>query len=134
MKMMKQGKSEVAVVILNWNGERFLDEYLPSVVANTPAGIADVIVADNGSTDGSLKLLADKFPTVKVVAFDKNYGFAEGYNKAIAETRYRYTVLLNSDVIVREDWLTPLYDFMVAHPEAGAVQPKIRSLQEPELF
>lgn len=134
MKMMKQGKSEVAVVILNWNGERFLDEYLPSVVANTPSGIADVIVADNGSTDGSLKLLADKFPTVKVVAFDKNYGFAEGYNKAIAETRYRYTVLLNSDVIVREDWLTPLYDFMVAHSEAGAVQPKIRSLQEPELF
>lgn len=124
----------VAVIILNWNGEKFLREYLPSVVKHTPGDIADVIVADNGSTDGSMELLREDFPTVKVVALDRNYGFAEGYNRAIAMTRYRYTVLLNSDVEVKSDWLTPLYRFMESHPQSGAVQPKILSLTDPEKF
>ncbi len=126
----------VAVVILNWNGEKMLREYLPSVVRHTPAGLADVVVADNGSTDTSLAYLHDEQPDVRVIPLPDNYGFAEGYNRAISilEPDYRYVVLLNSDVKVTEDWLTPLYDFMESHPEAGAVQPKILSLSEPFKF
>lgn len=126
----------VAVVILNWNGEKMLREYLPSVVRHTPAGLADVVVADNGSTDTSLAYLHDEQPDVRVIPLPENYGFAEGYNRAISilEPDYRYVVLLNSDVKVTEDWLTPLYDFMESHTEAGAVQPKILSLTEPFKF
>lgn len=126
----------VAVVILNWNGEKMLREYLPSVVRHTPAGLADVVVADNGSTDTSLAYLHDEQPDVRVIPLPENYGFAEGYNRAISilEPDYRYVVLLNSDVKVTEDWLTPLYDFMESHPEVGAVQPKILSLTEPFKF
>ncbi len=126
----------VAVVILNWNGEKMLREYLPSVVRHTLAGLADVVVADNGSTDTSLAYLHDEQPDVRVIPLPENYGFAEGYNRAISilEPDYRYVVLLNSDVKVTEDWLTPLYDFMESHPEAGAVQPKILSLSEPFKF
>lgn len=126
----------VAVIILNWNGERFLREFLPSVVKHTPAGIADVIVADNGSTDGSIDLLRSDFPDVRRIEFPENHGFAEGYNRAIKAVagEYRYTVLLNSDVRVDDDWLTPLHDFLRSYPEAGAVQPKILSLNEPEKF
>lgn len=126
----------VAVIILNWNGAKLLQEYLPSVVAFTPDGIADVIVADNGSTDESLELLRRDFPTVRRIEFDENHGFAEGYNlaiKAIAE-EYKYTVLLNSDVKVDSDWLTPLYRFMETHPDVGAVQPKLLSLLKPAEF
>ena len=120
-------KPSTAVVILNWNGSALLKKYLPSVIANTPAGVADVIVADNGSTDDSLTVLKDGFPTVKTIFFDKNYGFADGYNRAIATLagRYKYVVLLNSDVAVPAEWIEPLVDFMEAHPEAGACQPKI---------
>ncbi|MCM1076835.1 MAG: glycosyltransferase family 2 protein [Bacteroides sp.] len=128
--------NRVAVIILNWNGSGFLREYLPSVVKHTPTGIADVIVADNGSTDDSLEVLKSEFPNVRCIRFAENYGFAEGYNKAIASIadEYRYTVLLNSDVKVDDDWLTPLHSFMVSHPEAGAVQPKILSLTHPTEF
>ncbi len=128
--------SRVAVIILNWNGEKFLRSYLPSVVRHTPAAIADVIVADNGSTDGSVGLLRQEFPQVKTILFSENHGFAEGYNLAIKEVapHYKYTVLLNSDVEVKDDWLTPLFDFMEAHPEAGGVQPKILSMAEPDKF
>ena len=90
----------VAVIILNWNGERLLRRFLPSVVENTDPALADVIVADNWSTDGSLDLLEREFPSVKVLRFDKNHGFAQGYNLALDRTRYQYTVLLNSDVAV----------------------------------
>ena len=127
-------RPDVAVIILNWNGADMLEKYLPSVVAHTPSNIADVIVADNGSTDGSVELLRTRFPEVKLLEFDTNHGFAGGYNRAIEQTRYRYTVLLNSDVEVKDDWLTPLWLYMSTHPEVGAVQPKIRSLLKPEIF
>ena len=117
----------VAVIILNWNGSTLLDEYLPQVLATTDNSIADVIVADNGSTDNSLQLLHEKFPDVKVLTFAENYGFAEGYNRAITATMYPYTVLLNSDVATAEGWINSLYNFMESHPEVGACQPKILS-------
>jgi hypothetical protein len=124
----------VGVIILNWNGEKMLEKYLPTVVANNADEIADVVVADNGSTDGSLDLLAKQFPTVKVIKFDKNYGFAEGYNLAIDKTDYEYTVLLNSDVAPGAGWLTPLYGFMESNPTVGAVQPKIKADADREKF
>jgi hypothetical protein len=124
----------VAVIILNWNGERLLREYLPSVVANTNADIADVIVADNGSTDGSVATLVAEFPTVKTVLFEKNFGFAEGYNLALQQTGYEYTVLLNSDVETPPHWLEPLYEMMVKNPHVGACQPKILSYTDKTKF
>ena len=132
---MSQSKP-VAVIILNWNGEKMLREYLPSVVEHTPAAIADIIVADNGSTDGSVEMLRREFPSVRLIAFDRNHGFAQGYNEAIAliYKEYKYSVLLNSDVRVADDWLTPLYEFMTARPTVGAVQPKLLSLKSPDHF
>ena len=127
-------KKPVAVIILNWNGEKLLSEFLPSVIEHTPSDIADIIVADNGSTDGSLALLAGTFPDVKTIILDRNYGFAEGYNRALRLSGYTYTVLLNSDVAVKSDWLTPLYRFMEATPDAGACQPKILSYRQPDTF
>lgn len=127
-------KKPVTVIILNWNGEKLLGEFLPSVDRFTPRRIADVIVADNGSTDGSLDLLRRDFPDVAVLPFDKNLGFAAGYNRALRETGYRYTVLLNSDVAVKDDWLTPLFDYMEAHTDVAACQPKIRSYRNPAMF
>ena len=116
---------QVAVIILNWNGAELLRRYLPTVIAGTDDAIADIIVADNGSTDESLQILQQEFPQVKVLNFDKNYGFAEGYNLAIAETQNPYTVLLNSDVRTPQGWLNPLLDYMEAHPQVGAVMPKL---------
>jgi len=117
--------NKVAVVILNWNGASLLRRYLPSVVNNTNTEVADVIVADNGSTDQSLSLLAVQFPSVRVIHLKENYGFAEGYNKAIAGLNHRYTLLLNSDVRVPHGWIEPLYEYMERHPEVGACQPKL---------
>ena len=127
-------RPEVAVIILNWNGAALMEKYLPSVLKYTPAEHADVIVADNGSTDSSIEILTSRFPEVKLLKFDTNHGFAGGYNLAIEQTRYRYTVLLNSDIEVKEDWLTPLWLYMTENPDAGAVQPKIRSLTKPDTF
>lgn len=121
-----------SVIILNWNGAEMLRTYLPSVVANTAN--ADVIVADNGSTDNSLEVLKTEFPTVKTILLDRNYGFAEGYNRAIDQVDSEYVVLLNSDVETPEGWLNPLLDYMDAHPEVAAVQPKIRSWRKRAYF
>lgn len=117
--------AKTSVIILNWNGAKHLRTYLPSVVAHTKG--AELIVADNGSTDESLEVLAKEFPTVKTIVLDQNYGFAEGYNRAIAQVDSEYVVLLNSDVETPEGWLDPLLDYMESHPEVAAVQPKIRS-------
>lgn len=131
--MTKESKP-VAVIILNWNGEKLLREFLPSVIKTTDSDIADVIVVDNGSTDNSVAVVEREFAGVKLVKYAENYGFAEGYNRAIAETNYRYTVLLNSDVETTAGWVNALYDYMEANPEVGACQPKIRSYVNREEF
>lgn len=123
---------ETSVIILNWNGVEMLRRYLPSVVAHTTG--AEIIVADNGSTDDSLEVLRKEFPSVKTIVLDKNYGFAEGYNRAIEQVDSEYVVLLNSDVETPEGWLTPLLDYMETHPEIAAVQPKIRSWRQRDYF
>lgn len=94
----------------------------------------EIIVADNGSTDNSLEVLAQEFPSVKTIVLDKNYGFAEGYNRAIAQVDSQYVVLLNSDVEVTEGWLDPLLDYLDTHGAVAAVQPKIRSWQRKNYF
>lgn len=130
-------KPSTAVIILNWNGDRLLREYLPSVIANTDPAVGRVIVADNGSTDTSVATLKELFPEVELMLFPENYGFAEGYNKALALAArhgYRYTVLLNSDVKPAPGWLNPLVEWMDTHPGCGACQPKILSYSEPEKF
>lgn len=109
-----------------------LRTYLPSVIAHTKG--AEIIVADNGSTDDSLEVLHKEFPSVKTIVLDTNYGFAEGYNKALEQVESEYVVLLNSDVEVTEGWLSPLLDYMTAHPEVAAVQPKIRAWRERDRF
>ena len=126
-----EGMKGCSVIILNWNGAAMLRQYLPSVVKHTEG---EVIVADNGSTDDSLEVLRKEFPEVKTIVLDKNYGFAEGYNKAIEQVDSEYVVLLNSDVEVTEHWLTPLLDYMNAHPDTAAVQPKIRSWRNRAFF
>lgn len=126
----------IAVIILNWNGERLLREYLPKVVATTDSRISRIIVADNGSDDRSLSYIRDTFgDKVEIMAFDKNYGFAEGYNRAIkAVGDCPYVVLLNSDVATTEGWDYTLLDYMDSHPQAGACQPKIISYRQPDTF
>lgn len=124
----------VAVIILNWNGEKLLREFLPSVIKTTDTKIADVIVADNGSTDNSVAIIKTEFPSVKLLKFAENYGFAEGYNRAIAETNYKYTILLNSDVETTTGWVNTLFEYMEDNPNVGACQPKIRAYHAKDTF
>ena len=129
---------KVAVVILNWNGEQMLRDFLPSVVAHSvlpeSLGEAVVYVADNGSTDHSLRLLADSFPSVRTIAFSQNYGFADGYNKAFEPIEAEYAILLNSDVEVTPGWLHPLVQYMDAHPQVAACQPKLMAYHQKDAF
>lgn len=129
---------KVAVVILNWNGEQMLRDFLPSVVAHSvlpdSLGEAVVYVADNGSTDHSLRLLADSFPSVRTIAFSQNYGFADGYNKAFEPIDAEYAILLNSDVEVTPGWLHPLVQYMDAHPQVAACQPKLMAYHQKDAF
>lgn len=125
----------VAVIILNWNGAKLLREFLPPLIANTDPALGRVIVADNGSTDESISLLETEFPSVEILRFAENHGFAKGYNLALKHySDYKYTVLFNSDATATGNWLAPLYDFMEAHPDYGACQPKIHAYRDPSLF
>lgn len=124
----------VAVVILNWNGRDMLAKYLPSVVEFSSLPGVEIVVADNGSTDDSLDYLSEKFPMVRQIVLPENYGFAEGYNRALRQIDADYFVLLNSDVEVTANWLSPLYNYLEAHEEVTACQPKIRSVVNPEYF
>lgn len=127
------GKDRVAVVILNWNGKKMLEKFLAGVVAHTePMGT--VYVADNASTDDSIDYLRKEFPQVPLVILDRNYGFAEGYNRALKQISASYYLLLNSDVEVTPGWLEPLVRYMDAHPEVAACQPKLLSYFQKDSF
>lgn len=109
-----------------------LRKFLPSVVEHSPEAV--VVVADNGSTDNSVEVVEQEFPEVEIIRLDENYGFAEGYNRALEQVTTPYSVLLNSDVEVTAGWLEPLLAFMDAHPEAAAVQPKILNYNHKDTF
>lgn len=124
---------KVAVVILNWNGRRMLEQFLPSVTACT-CGDAEVVVADNGSTDDSLAFLAQAYPHLRVVALDKNYGFAEGYNRALKQVEADYYVLLNDDVEVTPGWIEPVVAQMERNPLTAVCQPKLLMYDQRDIF
>lgn len=124
----------ISVVILNWNGRHFLERFLPSLMAFTPRDYAEVVVADNGSTDDSIVFLKKFFPEVRLILLDRNYGFTGGYNRALAQLESDYFVLLNSDVEVTQGWLVPLVDLMESDENIAAVMPKIRSYDRREYF
>lgn len=129
---MTAGK-KISIVILNWNGSSFLKRFLPSVIAHSK-GDVEIIVADNHSTDDSRQVTETEFPTVTYLQLEKNWGFAEGYNKALSLIESEYYILLNSDVKVKEGWLEPLYRLMEADKSVGICQPKILSLDRPDEF
>ena len=136
--MIHSQSVKIAVVILNWNGEPMLRQFLPSVVEHSvlppELGEAVVYVADNGSTDGSLALLAEAFPMVRTIVFSENHGFADGYNKAFGQIDAEYAVLLNSDVEVTPGWLAPLVTYMDAHRHVAVCQPKLMAYHEKDRF
>ena len=125
--------TKVAIVILNWNGKQMMMSYLPSVIQYSREE-ASIIVADNASTDGSVQWLREHHPEVRVIELDKNYGFAEGYNRALKQVQAQYYVILNSDVQVTHHWLTPLIENMDAHEEVAACQPKLLSVADNDSF
>ncbi len=123
----------VAVVILNWNGKPFLERFLPSVT-QSKYGNLQIIVADNASTDDSVSFLTSNYPEVRVIINDENYGFAEGYNRALMKVDADYFVLLNSDVEVLENWIKPVIDLMQSDEKIAAAQPKIKWQQHKQSF
>ena len=125
---------KLSIVILNWNGAEMLRTFLPSVITYSALEGVEVCVADNASTDTSLQVMREEFPDVRLILLDKNYGFAEGYNRALAEVDAEYSLLLNSDVEVTDGWLTPMLTYMDTHPEVVACQPKVRSWHHREEF
>ena len=131
-------KPRIAVIILNWNGEKLLPEYLPKVVATTDLSVSRIIVADNGSTDASTAYVREAFSDsqVGIMELDHNYGFAEGYNRAVAAVAgdFDYVVLLNSDLATSQGWDRTLLRFMDEHPDVGACQPKVLSYLHPDTF
>ncbi len=123
---------KVAIVILNWNGLAMMRRFLGGVVRHSCG--AEVIVADNGSTDGSVAWLEREMPEVRVIQLPHNYGFAEGYNQALKKVEAKYYLLLNSDVEVHKGWLQPMVAYMDSHPEAAACQPKLLCQWKPGSF
>ena len=121
-----------AVVILNWNGKKMLESFLPSVIANT-TGDAEVIIADNGSTDDSIAFLHTHYPDLRLILLDKNYGFAEGYNRALAQIDAQYFVLLNDDVEVTPGWTQAVIDQMQRNNTA-ICQPKLLMYHQRDTF
>ncbi|MGM9702574.1 MAG: glycosyltransferase family 2 protein [Prevotella sp.] len=125
---------KIAVVILNWNGATMLRQYLGDVIRYSVDDDAVVYVADNASTDDSIELLRREYPQCRVIQLDRNWGFAEGYNKALKQIEAEYYLLLNSDVRVTHHWLQPLVEFMDNHPEVAACQPKLLSVADNDSF
>ena len=125
--------SVVKIVILNWNGAAHLRRFLPSVVRTAPPGV-EIVVADNGSTDGSAALVEREFPSVTLLRLPENYGFAGGYNRALERLEGDYWVLLNSDVEPAEGWLEPLIAELDAQPDVAVVGPKLLSCAERDRF
>ncbi|MBC6399706.1 MAG: glycosyltransferase family 2 protein [Ekhidna sp.] len=124
--------TKVAVVILNYNGAQYLEQFLPTVIDKSQN--ADIVVADNKSTDDSVRLLKEKFPAVKLIELDKNHGFAGGYNESLKQVDSDYYVLLNSDVEVTDNWLEPLLHFLATRPRYALCQPKIKNYNNRDKF
>ncbi len=125
---------KVAVVILNYNGRKFLEQFLPNVIANCDPALAEVVVADNASTDDSVAFMRERFPDIRLIENESNGGFATGYNLALQQVEAQYYVLLNSDIEVTPNWIEPVVALMDADPQVAACQPKILSYYHKEQF
>lgn len=125
---------KVAVIILNWNGLELLKKFLPSVCRYTNPELADIIIADNGSEDNSIVWIQENHPEVKIMAFSKNYGYADGYNRAIKALEYEYVVLLNSDVEATPAWIEPLVEYCDKNTDVAACQPKLKAYRQKDYF
>ena len=124
---------KLAIVILNWNGKKYLSQFLPNLLM-TCSRDARVIIADNNSTDGSVSYIKENFPTLTVIENGSNGGFSKGYNDALKQINAKYYCLLNSDIEVTKNWIEPVVEMLDKDPTIAAVQPKIRSYHEPEMF
>ena len=125
---------KIAIVILNWNGAKLLQQFLPSVIEFSKGDSTDIVIADNGSTDNSLQILQSQFPEVKILDLKQNYGFARGYNEALKQIDADYFVILNSDVEVTAGWLEEPIRLMEMDSSIAAVQPKILSYHQKTHF
>lgn len=125
--------SKAAVVILNWNGRKFLEQFLPTVVKYNP-DFSEIIIADNASSDDSLDWLSKNFPSVRIIRNPSNGGFAKGYNDALSQVDSEYFILLNSDVEVTEGWMEPVIALLDSDKNIAAAQPKIRAFHDREKF
>lgn len=124
---------KTAVVILNWNGKKFLEKFLPGVILHSSSA-AEIIVADNASSDDSLAYLEQNHPQIRTIRLGKNFGFAGGYNAALKQVEADHYILLNSDIEVTENWITPVLELMESDPRIAACQPKIMSYHDREKF
>ena len=125
--------SKIAVVILNWNGKKMLEKFLPSVIEHS-SPVAEVIVADNGSTDDSMEFLHTSYPTLRTIQLDKNYGFAGGYNRALAQVDADYFILLNDDVEVTQHWIEPVIEQLGQDDKVAIAQPKLLMYDQRDTF
>ena len=123
---------KIAVVILNWNGRKLLEEFLPSIIRFSEQ--ATVYVADNASTDDSISYIKNTFPTIKIIQNADNFGFAKGYNEALKFVEEEFYALVNSDIEVTENWLTPILEMFENQPETSIIQPKILDYKNKEMF
>ncbi len=125
--------SKIAIVILNWNGHKYLEQFLPSVLASMESN-CEVIIADNGSTDDSVRFLKANHPGLRLICFNRNFGFAKGYNETLKQIEADFYVILNSDVQVQPGWLQPMIALLDSNPNIAACQPKVLSYNNKKLF
>ena len=125
---------KVAVVILNYNGRKFLEQFLPNVIANCAPTLVEIVVADNASTDDSVPFMRAHYPEIRLIENDSNGGFATGYNLALRQVEAQYYVLLNSDIEVTPHWIEPVIELMEKVPQIAACQPKILSYYHKNQF
>jgi len=125
---------KTAIVILNWNTRRHLETFLPFLIQYSSVDNVKIVVADNASTDDSVDFLKANYPQIEILMLEENYGFAEGYNRALKQVDAEYYVILNSDIEVTENWLNPLVDLLDKSPEIAACMPKLRSYYNRDYF
>lgn len=124
--------NKIAVVILNWNGVKLLEQFLPSVIQYSPE--ATIYVADNASTDASVTFVKERFPSIKIIENKGNFGYAKGYNEALVSVEEEIYALVNSDIEVTENWLQPILELFENEPKTGIIQPKILDFKDKLMF
>jgi GT2 family glycosyltransferase len=126
--------NKASIVILNWNGIKYIRQFLPKVFENSNIPGIEIVFADNGSTDNSVEFVKTSFPQIRIIQLEKNLGFALGYNKVLEQLHSEYYIILNSDVEVSENWIKPVLDYMDSNTDVGACMPKLRGYDNHDSF